>query len=103
MANINKLCATVLLIRHAIAVAKETEPLSFTPEQAGTTRIAPAEFSAALSGLNSLLRQDGTLELLFEDTLFPGAPFLLYRLKRSGFSACRAVVTNEGILLTAVR
>jgi hypothetical protein len=103
MANINKLCATLLLIRHALAPAKQTEPLSPAPAQGSTTAIAPSEFPAALSDLNRLLRPDGTLELFFERALPPAAPLLLFRLKRNGFSGCRAVTTPDGILLTALR
>jgi hypothetical protein len=103
MPNINKLCATVLLIRHALAPVKHAEAFCLPPSEGSTIRIAPAEFSAALSELNRLLRPDGTLELLFEKALLPAAPFLLFRLKRSGFSGCRAVTTDDGILLTALR
>ena len=103
MVNINKLYATLLLIRHAIAPVERTErPVTKAPP-GSATRIAPTLFPAALSDLNSLLSYDGRLELLFEDALSPAAPFLLFRLKRCGFSSCRAIVTSEGILLTALR
>ena len=77
---------------------------SFTPPVNGNrTNIKPEKVAAALFDINNLLRPDGTLELHFDGALFPAGPFLLYRLKSCGFSGCRAVVTEQGILLTAIR
>lgn len=103
MANINKLYATLRLIKGALFPAGRSN-LCFTPPENGSmTKISPAEYSAAFAEITSLLRPDGTLELHFDGALFPAGPFLLYRLKSSGFSGCRAVVTANGILLTARR
>jgi hypothetical protein len=99
----NKLYATALIIRHSLFGGIKGAP-SFTPPLNGSrTCVPPERVAAALSDINSLLRPDGTLELHFDGALFPAGPFLLYRLKSCGFSGCRAVVTEQGILLTAIR
>jgi hypothetical protein len=103
MANINRLYATILLIRCALFPPKDTNLNRIRPESGGMTRIAAEGFSAALSDVSRLLRPDNRLELLFEGALSPAAPFLLYRLKSSGFSSCRAIASAEGILLSAMR
>jgi len=103
MANINRLYATIRLIRYALFPCKDIELKRISPEPAGITRIAAYDFVAALSDFSVLLRPDNKLELLFESVLPPAAPFLLYRLKSSGFSSCRAIASAEGILLTAMR
>lgn len=46
---------------------------------------------------------DGFLKVFFPDVFPFAAPFLLYRLKRTGFSGCRVTVTNGGLLVTARR
>lgn len=103
MANINRVYATIRLIRCVLSARKGTELKRISPEPVGTTRIAVDDFAAALSDTSRLLRPDNRLELLFEGVLSPAAPFLLYRLKSAGFSGCRAIASAEGILLTAIR
>jgi hypothetical protein len=103
MANINRVYATILLIRCSLLQPKGTELRRISPEPVGMTRITAADFTAALSDISRLLRPDDRLELLFEGALSPAAPFLLYRLKSSGFSECCAVASAEGIFLTATR
>lgn len=56
-----------------------------------------------LADLNRAVNQRGELRLLFPDCLALAAPLLLFRLKREGFSNCRALMTDEGLLLCAIR
>jgi hypothetical protein len=56
-----------------------------------------------LGELSRGVDRHGEMKLLFPGCLPFAAPFLLFRLKRSGFSNCRAVMTGEGLLLTAIR
>jgi hypothetical protein len=51
----------------------------------------------------SALQPAGTLKVLLPHTLPPAAPFVLYRLKRSGFSSCRVTVMANGLLVEATR
>jgi hypothetical protein len=103
MSNINRLYATLLLIRHILVPANNAERRSLPVAGGGIIRIPPEEFAALLPALDCCLRPDGRLELLFEGVLAPVAPFLLYHLKRKGFSECKAVVAPEGVRLTARR
>jgi len=103
MENINRLSATVLLIKGALFPVKRRDISCSSPENGNTAHISPEEFSSVCADINSLLRPDGTLELHFVGALSLAAPFLLYRLKSDGFSGCKAVVTPTGILLTAMR
>ena len=103
MVNINKLRATLLLIKGSLFPVKRDDNSFSHPGNNSTTNISPEKFSSVFTEINSLLRPDGTLALHFDGALFPAGPFLLYRLKSYGFSSCRAVVTANGILLTAMR
>jgi hypothetical protein len=66
------------------------------PEKAGAIRFF-------LEDLNRAIDRQGELKLLFPGCLPLAAPPLLYRLKRNGFSKCRVLMTDEGLLLTATR
>jgi hypothetical protein len=44
-----------------------------------------------------------TVRLFFPDTHALAAPFLLFRMKRKGFSSSRVKVQGGGLLLTATR
>jgi hypothetical protein len=79
---------------------------------AGTKRIAPSpgyivvaarDVSFYLADLDRAVDRQGELTLFFPGCLAVAAPFLLFRLKRTGFSNCSAVTTKDGLLLTATR
>jgi hypothetical protein len=102
MTNCNRLGATLLLIRCSLFPAgAKGGPVP--PPTAGTTRIPPAAFAAVVGSLENYLQADGTLQLLFAGAAAPAAPFLLFRLKRSGYSACCAAATPDGIHLSGRR
>ena len=61
------------------------------------------EIAAAIATIGRFTDSDGTLAILFRDALSISAPFLLFRLKRIGFSACRIMRVPEGLILTARR
>ena len=65
--------------------------------------IAPEAISYVIANLPAMVRRDGTLELNFSGCLAPAAPCLLFRLKRLGFSTCRATISTGGLLLSAIR
>jgi hypothetical protein len=56
-----------------------------------------------LADLDRAIVRKGELRLLFPGCLALAAPFLLFRLKREGFSNCRILMSDEGLLLTAIR
>jgi hypothetical protein len=70
---------------------------------AGPVRLSANALPICLADFNSVVDRQGRLALFFPDCMAAAAPFLLFRLKRTGFSGCRAVVTDEGLLLTAIR
>lgn len=61
------------------------------------------EIAAAIANMGRFTNCDGSLAILFKDALSISAPFLLFRLKRTGFSACRIVRVPGGLVLTARR
>lgn len=65
--------------------------------------IKAEEIAAAIAHMNSFAGSDGMLAILFIDALALSAPFLLFRMKRTGFSSCRAMRVPEGLLVTARR
>ncbi|AJE04498.1 hypothetical protein [Geobacter pickeringii] len=74
-----------------------------TPVPPGRIPVSPAAISACLAHPESYVDGGGNLSLFFCDAPALAAPFLLFRLKRLGFSRCRAAVHADGIVLTARR
>ena len=58
---------------------------------------------AYLGQLDQAVDDKGKLALFFPDCAALAAPFLLFRLKREGFSACRATAAPDGLLVSAGR
>jgi len=54
-------------------------------------------------GMGRYLDGAGELRLFFPDCLAAAAPFILFRLKREGFSRCRAHASERGLLVEARR
>lgn len=101
MVYIKKLWTTCCLIRYSLVPGKRVDSSGLSADHDDT--IFLEAFATVFAGIENRLRSDGTLELYFIDALSPAAPFLLYRMKSDGFSACRAVILPKGILLTARR
>ena len=78
----------------------DTEHLAASP---GYILVAIRDVSFYFADFNRAIGQRGELALFFPGCLAVAAPFLLFRLKRTGFSNCSAVATKEGLLLTATR
>ena len=70
---------------------------------AGYTPVPPEAIPLCLAGLNGAVDSEGKLALFFPGCAAPAAPFLLFRLKREGFSGCRAEATKDGLLVDAIR
>ena len=66
----------------------------------GTRTLTPHDMRG---GLGRFLDGRGELSLFFPYCASAAAPFLLFRLKRCGFSRCRAVADAAGLTLTARR
>lgn len=100
MSYINKLLITFRLISSALF--PESNPGKL-PSAGNGTEIYTEAFSSVLANPERLLNPDNTLSLHFIGAAFPAAPFLLSRLKSCGFSGCRAIVTDKGLLVTGRR
>jgi hypothetical protein len=104
---LHRIYLTALVISYALFPPR--------PGNAGYNRKAAAEPSSediAVSGdnvrfyladLNRAINPQGELRLLFPGCLALAAPLLLFRLKREGFSNGRALMTAEGVFLSALR
>lgn len=60
------------------------------------------EFRAVLAGLDAL-PPDRDFSLVFGNVSSVAAPFLLWNLKRRGFSGCRASRSGRGVMLELKR
>ncbi len=106
----SRLAITVRLIGWALSPPRQ-ERDGKSGEATPASAAAPAEEIVAqqsdlrfyVADFNRAVDRRGRLALLFPGCLAPAAPFLLFRLKRSGFSDCRAVITAEGLHLSATR
>jgi len=100
---------SLLIIRHALVPVKTAWgncalPASDMSHSAPTPRtVTGEELAWFLAQPDQALDATGRISLFFPGALPLVAPFLLFRLKRQGFSTCRAVAGRDGILLTASR
>jgi hypothetical protein len=108
--NTLRLCTTALVILHAVSTWPRRQSHTGPPESHEIRRnpdgcrfIGPADIRACLGNLGKAVDLDGELALFFPDCSPLAAPFLLFRLKRTGFSGCRAVITGEGLSLHGTR
>ncbi|WP_298270200.1 hypothetical protein [Geobacter sp.] len=69
----------------------------------GFIPVPPAAIPSYLTHPEALVDGEGELSLFFIGAPALAAPFFLFRLKRLGFSRCRAAVRHGGIALTARR
>ncbi|WP_243372903.1 hypothetical protein [Geotalea sp. SG265] len=69
--------------------------------ESGYLQPAPETLLVHLGDLRALVDGKLHLRLFIKECLAPAAPFLLFRLKRQGFSRCRAEAAREGIYLSA--
>jgi len=69
----------------------------------GGASVAPAAIPAILADPGQAVNERGELALFFAGCPALAAPFLLFRLKRLGFSRCRVRFTAGGLTLSARR
>ncbi|HEX5773765.1 MAG TPA: hypothetical protein VFY07_05525 [Geomobilimonas sp.] len=99
---------SLLIVHHALVpgrILPDTQP---PPVRPGNPPLSPRPVSAAelpwlFANLHGNLDDAGKLSLLFPGALPLAAPFLLFRLKRLGYSACRVTADGNGLILTATR
>ena len=101
----SRFAITVLVIVHALfpgrrGVLSRNATGTVPP---GYTRVPREEIAVYLAELGRAVGNDGKLALFFTGCTAVAAPVLLFRLKREGYSACRATATDEGLLVEANR
>jgi len=65
--------------------------------------ISPEMVATIFADLSRTVDHNGDIQLFFPHTMAFAAPLILFRLKRTGFSSCRAFTDSQGILITARR
>jgi hypothetical protein len=102
-----RLYLSVLVITYSLITPKSdngvqpaVEKTLSQPPHIATTKEAIRFY---LEDLSRGVDQQGELKLLFSGCLAFAAPFLLFRLKRIGFSNCRVLMTGEGLFLRATK
>lgn len=73
------------------------------PEPGVSGEVRECEPLQIRGGMGRFLDEGGELRLFFPECLAPAAPFLLFRLKREGFSRCSVEATERGLLLRGRR
>jgi len=65
--------------------------------------ILPGEIATVMAAFSAATTRDNRITIVFLAARSVAAPFLLFRLKRSGYSGCEVAVLPHGLLLTARR
>lgn len=104
---LNRFCRSMLVICYALfpphtedAIQSSRDKAKPQKKHTATTR---EELRFYLGDLNRGVDLHGEMELCFPGCFAIVSPFLLFRLKRGGFSNCRVLMSEEGLLLTALR
>lgn len=90
------------IVRCALFPARGKDETLSSPTE-GVVVITPETAPCCLADLGRLADAQGELRLFFPDCFALVAPFLLFRLKREGFSGCRAFMENGGLMVSARR
>lgn len=70
------------------------------PEPGGVTRCTPRQIRG---GMGRYLDARGELRLFLPGCMAIAAPFVLFRLKREGFSSCIAKASDQGLYVEGRR
>ena len=107
----SRIAATLRLIHESLFTA--STPASSLPESPSAVpasvippaplAIDPADVFVRLLAPGTPRDRGGTVRLFVPGVCFLAAPFVLFRLKRWGFSGCRVVVEAGGLVIEAQR
>jgi hypothetical protein len=110
MNMLRKLHITALIMRYALFPPRkhngglsETAVNHSPSSPPGCTPVPAGDIPFYLADLNRTVSLRGEIHIFFPGCLPLAAPFLLFRLKREGYSRCRAIVTEGGLQLHAAR
>lgn len=96
MSSINRVYATICLIRAALTARGVPGGVVSSPES-GTT-VSARDFKAVIEQL-SAISATGEYRVTFANVLMLAAPVLLWNVKRRGFSGCIVKAAGTGLLL----
>ncbi len=102
----SRFAITLLVIVRSLFPTSRRAPLtgcSVRNAPAGYTQVPPEDIPLYLADFGRAAGNDGKLALFFPGCATLAAPFLLFRLKREGYSGCRAIATGDGLLIEAIR
>lgn len=94
---------TALVIFRALVPSRPGQVPPGAAVPSGYCTVPPGEVGLCLGDLSRAVGKDGRLALFFPCCGAAAAPFVLFRLKRQGYSNCRATVTGDGMLVEGTR
>lgn len=104
---LRRLYITALVIRAALLSPRRGSVLPGVPDGTaappGYLPVPARQAPCYLADLGRAVGRDGKLALFFPGCGAPAAPFVLFRLKRQGFSNCTATATADGLSVEAWR
>ncbi len=102
---LEKLYVTGLVILRSLLIpGRSPYPAdSAAVEGEGYVQVTPNAISFHPAVLERLVGKEGKLALFIPGCLALAAPFVLFRLKRQGYSGCRVTSTGEGLFVDASR
>jgi hypothetical protein len=101
MQIVRRLHITFLAVRYSLVPLRRTGRDGTAPDDG--TAVTPQTLPLLLADLSRAMDSTGSIRLFLPGCLSAAAPCLLFRLKRSGYSACRATISPDGLLLSASR
>lgn len=108
MSILKRFYITALVMRGALLPPRRGGGLPGVPDDGmvvppGYLPVPAEQITRYLANLGRAVGRDGKLALFFPGCGALAAPFLLFRLKREGFSNCTAIATVDGLLMEAWR
>lgn len=102
---LRRFCITVLVILRSLVPLRSGQVPSGVAEvtASGYLSVSLKDIPWYLANIGRVVGVDGKLALFFAGCRAPAAPFVLYRLKREGYSGCTATATTDGLLVEATR
>jgi hypothetical protein len=109
MNMLRKLHVTALIMLYALFPPRNNNgglsetAVDDSPSPPGCMSVPAGHIPYYLADLNRTVNPRGEIHLFFPGCLPLAAPCLLFRLKREGYSRCRAIVSEGGLQLHAAR
>jgi hypothetical protein len=105
MSKLTRVYITALVMCRSLVPSRQGDlPPAFDIPSSQECRPVPVkEISSCLANLSRYVQNDGKLFLFVPGCQAPAAPFVLFRLKREGYSNCTVTATADGLLVEATR